>query len=125
MTQPQTNPLSSIPEIPLVPSQSPTSDEPPLADSPQRLPSPPEANLEGNDVMMIEVFVPDAEARVFILGNPTKQTGVTRLYSSPAVAKGQRYQYEIRAEWEVRGEKIVRTRVVTGIPGDRLTADFR
>ena len=55
---------------------------------------------------------------------PTKSQGPVRLYSSPPLTQGDRYQYEIRVEWTVEGQKVSKSKTLIGKPGERLVADF-
>ncbi len=98
---------------------APARDEPLVLD-PKML------GLQIDDKMMIvEVRLPIENAAVFFNDQFTNTKGPLRLFSSPANLKpGQSYQYTVRAEWIIDGQKVSKTLKVTGTPGQRVVADF-
>ncbi len=54
-----------------------------------------------------------ADAKLWVDGKPTKQTGAVREFVTPRVLKaGLTYQYTLRAEWAADGKMIVRDKPV-------------
>jgi uncharacterized protein (TIGR03000 family) len=58
---------------------------------------------------VLNIFVPTADAVVWIEGRKTAQKGTQRRFASPPLAAGSSYLYEIRVEWMEGGKKVVRT----------------
>ncbi len=74
----------------------------------------------------VKVEVP-ADAKVFLSGAPTKQTGSTRTYSTMRLAAGQQWEdYTVRVEVERDGQTLVREEKlsVTGGGSYELAFDF-
>jgi uncharacterized protein (TIGR03000 family) len=60
---------------------------------------------------VVLVTVPEG-AEVWFDGNPTRQTGAERKFSSPPLEPGNAYHYEVRARWLVNGKPVEQTQVV-------------
>lgn len=61
----------------------------------------------------VKVRVPE-DARVFLSGSPTKQTGTLRTYSSTQLAVGQQWgDYTVRVELDRDGQTLVREKKLT------------
>jgi uncharacterized protein (TIGR03000 family) len=75
------------------------------------------------NVALIGVKVPP-DARVWFDGEATRQTGTDRLFSSPELEQGKRYNYDIRAQWTVDGKPVTRTRTVHFRAGEHVSVDF-
>ena len=75
-------------------------------------------------MLAIRVSLPIENAIVFVNDEVTKQTGAVRLFTSPLLPAGEEVQYEIRAEWIINGEKISRTKTVTGKTGSNVVVEF-
>ncbi|MCE9533045.1 MAG: TIGR03000 domain-containing protein [Planctomycetes bacterium] len=75
-------------------------------------------------VLSIEVIVPIENAFVFINDQLTKQTGTSRVFTSPMIQKDEVCEYDVRAEWIIDGKKTSLTQTVSGKPGQRVVADF-
>jgi uncharacterized protein (TIGR03000 family) len=61
----------------------------------------------------VKVEVPE-DARVFLSGAPTKQTGTSRTYSSSQLAAGQQWEgYTVRVEVDREGQTLVREEKLT------------
>jgi uncharacterized protein (TIGR03000 family) len=97
----------------------PSTAEPPLLDGSNE-----PAEVPKGISLTIEVHVPVESAVVSVNGQPTKQGGNVRLFSSPALPEGQSYEYDVRAEWVANGKKMNYMQTVTGKPGERVVADF-
>lgn len=65
------------------------------------------------------VYVP-ADARILIDGNVTLSTGVTRYFTTPPIATGQVFTYELRCERVVDGKVVAEARSVKVRP-DQVT----
>lgn len=66
---------------------------------------------------------PDAE--VWIEGQKMSQSGPRRQFMSPPLARGYKFDYEIKARWNSDGKEIERTRHLRIEPGDRVAVNFR
>jgi uncharacterized protein (TIGR03000 family) len=76
-------------------------------------------------MMIVEAHLPIENAVVFFNGQFVDGRGLVRLFSSPPTLKtGQSYQYTVRAEWIIDGQKISKTVKATGTPGQRVIADL-
>jgi uncharacterized protein (TIGR03000 family) len=84
--------------------------------SPQDPPAPANA-------VTIQMHVP-SDARVWIDGDATSQTGTEREYMSPAITPGKDYVYHIRVQWEVNNKMMESTRDVAVHAGDRIDLTF-
>ncbi len=66
---------------------------------------------------VVEVTLPDADARVWVEGVEMNNRGRTRLLESPELEPGKEYTYTIRASWN-QGDRVVgderRVKVITG-----------
>lgn len=62
-----------------------------------------EANDQASAPIKLVVYVPAPEARLAIDGHPTKQTGATRWFISPAVSTDQPHSYAFKATWMENG----------------------
>lgn len=74
--------------------------------------------------MLVEVRVPIENAIVFVNGVPTKQSGNVRMFSSPPLKTDDTYQYEVRADWIIDGQKTSLTKTIKGKAGEHVVADF-
>jgi uncharacterized protein (TIGR03000 family) len=76
-------------------------------------------------MMIVEAHLPIENASVFFNDQFVDGRGLVRLFSSPATLKaGQSYQYTVRAEWVIDGQKMSKTVKVTGTPWQRVIADL-
>lgn len=71
----------------------------------------------------IHVRVP-GDARVYFQGVPTAPTGTDRDYTSPPLAVGRRYRYDVQAIWYDGTRRVVEDRQVMLRAGDRVDVDF-
>jgi uncharacterized protein (TIGR03000 family) len=75
------------------------------------------------NAVTIQMHVP-SDARVWIDGDATSQTGANREFVSPAVAPGQDYVYHIRVQWDANNKTQESTRDVLVHAGERINLDF-
>jgi uncharacterized protein (TIGR03000 family) len=59
-----------------------------------------------------------SDAKIWIDGSETKQTGASRSFESPPVAAGREYAYEFRVQWNGDGKEVTQTRQITVHAGD-------
>lgn len=76
------------------------------------------------DKGQILVKLPAANARLTIAGDPTSQTGESRLFESPVLEAGSNYTYELVATWEQNGKPVTVKRVVPILRGKQVLVDF-
>jgi uncharacterized protein (TIGR03000 family) len=84
---------------------------------------PPSPPAEQPMTAAIDVQVPP-NARVWVDGVQTKQTGPTRRFVTPTLTPGVTYQYEIRAAWNDGGKEVTRTQHLTFQAGDSPSVTF-
>jgi uncharacterized protein (TIGR03000 family) len=65
-----------------------------------------------------------ADAEVWFDGEPTKQTGTLRHFTSPPLTPGKRFVYEIRARWTRDGKPAEETRRLHVHANEWLNLDF-
>jgi uncharacterized protein (TIGR03000 family) len=76
-----------------------------------------------DNAVLIAVRVPD-NAVIWFDGDKTTQTGTLREFITPPLEPGQRYTYEIKAQWVENGQEVFRTRKMDIYAGDRLMVNF-
>jgi len=59
----------------------------------------------------IRVHVPE-DAKVWVAGEATKQTGSERMFGSPTLTPGKTYTYDIKASWMEDGKRVEKTQKV-------------
>jgi uncharacterized protein (TIGR03000 family) len=72
---------------------------------------------------LIDVVVP-ASAQIWFDGVQTRQTGTTRAFVTPGLARGRDYRYTVRATWPEGDREVVREKTVRVRAGDRTTVSF-
>ncbi len=72
----------------------------------------------------LRVNVPDARARVWIEGQPTRQMGTERVYLSPPLEPGKTYTYTVRAAWMANGREMTEEKKQEGQPGQEVAINF-
>jgi uncharacterized protein (TIGR03000 family) len=66
-----------------------------------------------------------ADAKLFVDGRATKQTGAVREFvTPPTLVAGLSYQYKLRAEWPQDGQTVTREQVVRFRVSGRSEVDF-
>jgi uncharacterized protein (TIGR03000 family) len=87
------------------------------------LPLPP-PNWRDEVTAKVTVRLP-ADAKLWVDGQPTKQTGAVRQFVTPPVLRpGQPYQYKFRAEWAENGVPVSRERTVAVSAAKAVDVDF-
>jgi uncharacterized protein (TIGR03000 family) len=71
----------------------------------------------------IEVRLPD-RAELLFQGVRTAQTGARRSFTTPSLARGQVYAYEVAARWSEGKGEVVRRERITVRAGDRVVVDL-
>jgi uncharacterized protein (TIGR03000 family) len=98
----------------------------PPAFGPDGQPVPLDAEIIGETgQLIVEVRLPIENAIVFVNDEVTKTTGPVRMFGSPPLKPGETYEYTVRAEWIIDGQKTSLTQKVQGKPGERVVADFQ
>jgi uncharacterized protein (TIGR03000 family) len=78
----------------------------------------------GSNQVLIRLFVPNPEARVWFEGSPTEQTGSDRLYISPPIDPGKNYSYTIKATWMENGKEVTKEQNLPVHANQRAMASF-
>jgi uncharacterized protein (TIGR03000 family) len=73
---------------------------------------------------LADVWLPSADAELWVEGQKTKRTGTYRQFVSPPLAPGKKYAYDFRARWLEGGREVTQTRTVYFRAGDQITVDF-
>jgi uncharacterized protein (TIGR03000 family) len=71
----------------------------------------------------VTVIVP-ADADLFFDGTPTTETGTQRVFTTPPLAPGKDFHYEVEAQWSANGQPFDQKRKVTVRAGASVTVDF-
>jgi uncharacterized protein (TIGR03000 family) len=77
-----------------------------------------------DDSAVIRVFVPAANAQVWVDGQQTRQQGIRRTYWSPPLERGSNYTYTLRASWDENGHRVTRERAIQVGAGTLATVTF-
>jgi uncharacterized protein (TIGR03000 family) len=78
-----------------------------------------------DQVAYIHIRVAPPHAQISIQGSKTSQIGSSRLFVSPPLNQGEKYQYDIRVSWNENGNQITQDRTIPIRAGDRLSIVFR
>jgi uncharacterized protein (TIGR03000 family) len=73
---------------------------------------------------VLNVYVPEPDATVWIEGKRTVQKGTVRKFVSPPLQRGASYWYDVRVEWLQDGRKNVRTDVAAVQAGQESSLRF-
>ena len=65
-----------------------------------------------------------SDADVFFDGSATTETGTERVFVTPALAVGQKFDYDIEAQWSANGQAVDQTRKVLVTAGANVRVDF-
>jgi len=79
-------------------------------------------SVSANQVL-IRIVVPAPDARVWIEGQPTQQSGLERFFLSPTLEPGN-YTYTIRSTWMENGREVNRQKQVSVRPGQEFVVRF-
>lgn len=90
----------------------------------QVIPGPPVTTTDGAPCLRMQIVLADANADLWIEKTATAQRGTARLFESPALEAGKRYEYELIARWHEQGKERAETRRVSGTAGQSLRVDF-
>lgn len=78
------------------------------------------------DKIVLKIHVPQANAQLWINDKPTQATGITRMFDSPPVETGKKFQYTLKAIWQPNNyTTITRTRRVLVQAGQTVEVDLR
>ncbi len=113
---PSTNGPTGAPPTP--PTPGPSSDTPPTP-----MPSALYRSMDGAQTALLNVSVP-AEAKVFVNGAETTSTGAQRQFVSRGLQAGNKYAYEIRAEFTRDGQTVTETKTINIGPGQQASLAF-
>lgn len=69
------------------------------------------------------VILPDANAKVYVDGVATQQTGMDRMFVTPMLQPGA-YNYTIRAVYQVNGREMTHERTIRVTPGRTTVLDL-
>jgi uncharacterized protein (TIGR03000 family) len=72
----------------------------------------------------LAVRVPENGAILWIDKKETKLKGAERMYESPPLKAGEKYKYDLIAQWTENGESKAESRTVTATAGETLVIDF-
>jgi len=100
------------------PAPGPSSDAPPTP-----MPTTMYRSMNGSQTAMLNVSVP-SDAKVFVNGAATTSTGNDRQFVSRGLNAGNKYAYEVRAEYEQDGKTVTQTKSVTLGPGEFANLAF-
>jgi uncharacterized protein (TIGR03000 family) len=71
----------------------------------------------------IEVRQP-ADAELWFDGNATTQEGDRRIFTTPLLRPGRRYEYDVMARWRVGGQDVVQREQLVVRAGEVVTLQF-
>ncbi|MCS7021066.1 MAG: TIGR03000 domain-containing protein [Gemmataceae bacterium] len=115
---------TTVPEAP-TPS---TPDKPkpvePKPTEPKPTDKPADKKEEGKKISANLKFVLPAEAKLYVDGRLTTQEGSERLFSTPPLAPGQLYYYDVTAELTVAGQVVSERKRVIVHAGAEITETF-
>jgi uncharacterized protein (TIGR03000 family) len=72
----------------------------------------------------IRVHVPSPNAELWVEGWKTASKGDWRQFLSPSLVPGQRYIYDVRAQWFKNGREVSEIRHVPVQAGEQIVVDF-
>lgn len=86
-----------------------------------------EASLSGaeDNRASLTIVVPESNARVFLDGVMMNQSGIRRQFTTPPLASGSDYVFELLVQWQDERGPQSRTRSVTVTPGGEKTVYVR
>jgi len=79
--------------------------------------------LSGSEAV-VHVTLPDANAEVWIEGQPTQQRGMNRVFISPPLESGKTYSYTLKATWNENGRQVTREKTIDFQPGAQQVVNF-
>ncbi len=73
----------------------------------------------------IKVTLPQDDAELFIEDKPTKATGKSREFETPAIEAGKSFEYKFTAKWQPNNYTVItRNKTVTFKAGDEVVVDM-
>jgi uncharacterized protein (TIGR03000 family) len=86
----------------------------------------PEMQTSGmaNNRVLVRLFVPSPDARVWFEGEQTVQGGSDRLYISPPIEPGKSYAYTIKASWMENGKEVTKEQKLPVQANQQAMASF-
>jgi uncharacterized protein (TIGR03000 family) len=102
------------------------SNYPPYAPTTGIVPSSYESTApnRGENTVLLHLFVPTPDTRLWIQDQQMQQTGTERLFYSPPLEPGKTYTYTIKATWRDGDREVNRTQEVTVKAGEEKTVRF-
>jgi uncharacterized protein (TIGR03000 family) len=77
-----------------------------------------------NNAVSLRVIVPDANAKVWVEGQETRQRGTDRLFLSPPLERGKSYNYTVKVQFNQDGREVTREQTVPVQAGKQAVANF-
>jgi uncharacterized protein (TIGR03000 family) len=74
----------------------------------------------GPSPAVVQIFVIDPNAELWLNGVKVQQTGQMRNFRTPELEPGKTYKYEVRAKWTQDGKPFEQTRTVTVQAGQQV-----
>ena len=72
----------------------------------------------------LNIWVPVANAKVWIDNTLTQQAGTYRQFESPALTPGSNYSYTVRAQWTQDGKPVERSQTVSFHAGEQVNVNL-
>jgi uncharacterized protein (TIGR03000 family) len=82
------------------------------------------ATTNGQSSAFLTVWVPSADAELWLGSSTTTSKGIQRQFQSPALEPGQDYVYSVKAKWMENGKPVEQTREVKVRAGQQSTVNF-
>jgi uncharacterized protein (TIGR03000 family) len=76
-----------------------------------------------DDTAHVNVKVP-AGAQLWFNDKQTQQTGTDRTFETPPLKPGQKYTYDVKAQWKENGQTMTKTRTISVTAGANVNVDF-
>ena len=82
------------------------------------------ATAPAANAVRLNVWVPVANARVWIDNTLTQQSGTYRTFETPSLTPGTDYSYTIRGQWIDNGKTVDRSQTVHFHPGEQVNVNL-
>jgi len=76
------------------------------------------------NTVRLNVWVPAANAKVWIDHTLMQQTGTYRTFESPSLTPGSDYSYTIRGQWTQNGKTVERAQTVKFHAGEQVNVNL-
>ncbi len=83
-----------------------------------------DSNYVDTRTAKIEVRLPNPNGEVWFDGQKTRQTGMTRTFTSPPLEPGRSFNYQVSAAWHSQGQLMTEERTATVRAGSHVIVDF-